>query len=252
MWEFYFQSLQEYNVICGIFILKTTGGNTLAFIGFLLILGIVISFIGTIVMAIKRNKLWKKWAIGTLGCFVLFITVALIDSPQSTATTKDQPPQTTVSVQENKQQPLINSRPPTSQEPIKIEPKEQLEKIIKDSTKDKLKKVSTVVRADGKLASEIYISGSENLTIPLTRKGIYRDGADLFEKIYTSGLPIYEVREFIHLPLADKYGNTSDGIVVRMTLKPETAAKINWENVDKLDFANIVDNSWTHPALLKD
>ncbi|GMB00943.1 hypothetical protein [Pelosinus sp. IPA-1] len=222
----------------------------MVFIGLLSILGIIICLIGTIVMAIKRNKLWKKWLLGSLGCFVLLVTVALIDSPQSTTTTKDQPPQTTTSVQENQQQPLISSQPTTSQE--RMEPKEQLEKIIKDSTKDKFKKVSTVVRADGKLASEIYISGNENLTIPLTRKGIYRDGADLFEKIYTSGLPIYEIREYIHLPLTDKYGNTSDSIVVRMTLKPETAAKINWKNVDKLDFANIVDNSWTHPALLKE
>lgn len=208
----------------------------------LLLLCITAGIIAAIICIIRKNPLWKKWLIAVAVWSALLL---VFPSTDNTSEVKNAVPQQANSAIAEEQ---VSSKMNNDQ----LEPKEQLEKIIQQATQEKLKRLDIIVRADGKLAPDIYFSGSENLSTSLTKKSVYKDGADLFEKIYTSGLPIYEVREFIYLPLTDKYGNTSDNVVVRMSLKNETALKINWKNVNKLEFDKVADSSWTHPALNKD
>ncbi len=54
---------------------------------------------------------------------------------------------------------------------------------------------------------------------------------------------------FVYFPMTDKYGNTSEDVVMKVTLNEETETKINWEGVDRLRFDNVADDIWEHPAL---
>jgi len=180
-----------------------------------------------------RKKILRTLIPLMLIFFVLFGLTT--DSPSS-------------SIAETKQ--TVATQPPAT--PTKATIEQQIEKIIQDTTQKNLKQVN-ISQVDGeKNIVVIHIIGKENLTTSMTRKGIYRDGADLFKKLYTSGLPIKEVAEIIYMPLTDKYGNTSDDVVVKMTLNSTTAAKINWNGVDTLNFNKVADSSWIHPALLKE
>ena len=48
--------------------------------------------------------------------------------------------------------------------------------------------------------------------------------------------------------MVDVYGNTSEDVVVKVVLRPETLAKINWENFDYHDIYTIADAVDLHPA----
>lgn len=170
---------------------------------------------------------------------VTFIAFGVTIDKTKTATNKDQP---------NTQQAVQTAPAPTPS--LTIE--QQIEKAAKNVTGSSFRKITITPTTDDKNLIDIHITGNENLTTSMTRKGLYMDGANLFEKLYATGLPIKEVREFIYLPLIDKYGNKADEIVVKMSLKAETAAKINWGNVSKSEFDKVADQSKTHSALLQD
>lgn len=188
---------------------------------------------------------------GRKQVLITYISIAIVSFVAFGVTadkTKLPAQQTAAQPQQQPQAPKATPEPTPVKAPS-IE--EQIEKIIKDATNDNFKKATIAHDADGRLIVLTEFSGKENLTTSMTRKGTYMYGADIFQKIYSAGFPIKEVKETIYLPLVDKYGNSADEPVVRMTLKAETAKKINWEGVDKLEFAKVADTAWTHPALMK-
>jgi len=68
-------------------------------IGIIGVLGFLVAIIGTLVMVVKRNPLWKKWLATTCFCFILFIVGAINDSSSGTIQSSgvDTPPITQVS-----------------------------------------------------------------------------------------------------------------------------------------------------------
>lgn len=94
------------------------------------------------------------------------------------------------------------------------------------------------------------LNANENLSVSMTKGGILRDSAKVFEPLF-SLTEIKEVALSWRLPLVDQYGNSSDADVLRMTLDRETAAKINWDGFDRDNFATIADQYWEHPAIQK-
>jgi hypothetical protein len=76
----------------------------------------------------------------------------------------------------------------------------------------------------------VDFNGDNNITNGMTKNGLESQTADVFIALYTSGQKIEIATVTGYLPVTDKYGNTSDGIVYRATLDTDTAAQINWSD----------------------
>ncbi|WP_422444287.1 hypothetical protein [Thermoanaerobacterium sp. DL9XJH110] len=128
---------------------------------------------------------------------------------------------------------------------------ETLEQAAKDYLGSRLKYVvvNSLLDDQKKKNVEIHFRGSDNLTTKYIRLGMLRDSAEVFQKIFTSNIPIEEAVTCVYFPLKDKYGNTSEEVVMKVYLKGETAKKINWDGVDKLNFDQVADDIWIIPAL---
>ncbi|AYO30644.1 hypothetical protein D2962_08405 [Biomaibacter acetigenes] len=128
---------------------------------------------------------------------------------------------------------------------------ETLEQAAKDYLGSRLKYVvvNSLLDDQKKKNVEIHFRGSDNLTTKYIRLGMLKDSAEVFQKIFTSNIPIEEAVTFVYFPLKDKYGNTSEEVVMKVYLKGETAKKINWDGVDKLHFDQVADDIWIIPAL---
>ena len=80
-----------------------------------------------------------------------------------------------------------------------------------------------------KLINVVYESGS-SFTDNLTKKGIENVMMDVYEAIYTSGVPVSSVTVEAHMPLMDSKGNSSMGIIYGTRLNNNDAKGINWSN----------------------
>jgi hypothetical protein len=78
----------------------------------------------------------------------------------------------------------------------------------------------------------VDFNGDNNITNGMTENGIEIQMSDIYIALYTSNQKIEIATVTAYLPVTDKYGNTSDGIVYRSTLDIDDASKINW-NADK-------------------
>lgn len=94
------------------------------------------------------------------------------------------------------------------------------------------------------------INASENLTNNMTKKGILIDSAKIFENLFKIN-NISEVTLNWDFPLVDQYGNEEIGTILRVTIDKEIVKKINWENFNNDNLANISKEYWEHPALSK-
>ena len=77
----------------------------------------------------------------------------------------------------------------------------------------------------------------------------FRDG---FEKLFKSGLPIWEIWLRKKGKLIDKFGTESDQLIYKVSMTKETAARINWGNKLVIEFPSLWEPHFIHPALLKD
>jgi hypothetical protein len=93
--------------------------------------------------------------------------------------------------------------------------------------------------------------GNEGWDNDGTRKAMIIQTRDLFNKLFNSDLPISKCVAMIKFPMVDKYGNESNDNVMKCTLTDTTAAKINWKNVNQIDFKPVLDDVWIHPSLRK-
>jgi hypothetical protein len=82
--------------------------------------------------------------------------------------------------------------------------------------------------ANGAWDVTVDFNGDENITNGMTKNGLESQTADIFIALYTSSQKIEIATVTGYLPVTDKYGNTSDGIVYRATLDTDNASKINW------------------------
>jgi hypothetical protein len=76
----------------------------------------------------------------------------------------------------------------------------------------------------------VEFNGDNNLSNGLTKDNLVTQTSDVFIALYTSGQKIETATVTGYLPLTDKYGNTSDGMVYRATLITDDASQINWSS----------------------
>ena len=67
-------------------------------------------------------------------------------------------------------------------------------------------------------------------TLRLTRVGIERGMMNVYEAVYTSGIPVTQANVEAYMDIIDVKGNESSGLVYSTSLKRIDAKGINWEN----------------------
>lgn len=87
----------------------------------------------------------------------------------------------------------------------------------------------------------IEVSGNSNLTRNLIRTGMH---IDIYEVMNENRNPPVDFDFLISFPLIDKYGNSEPAIVMKVTFKSETMAKINWDNFYHIDIERVADRYW--------
>jgi len=235
----------------------------------------------------RSGKIWKK-VIAVIGyCFIALIAIGIFSGDGTTS--KDEQSKVTVSTtgesntitdtnnqeqtQESEQnqeqkEPEQNEEPEQIKEPEKtkeqtkethtqtqVQPSDTHQYTLNEAAKSILReefkeiKVTDYANDTTRKMVQVHFLGSDNLTTSFIRKGMIRDCADTLEKLYEAKIPIQEVTCFVYFPLQDKYGNTSEDVVMKLSLTGETEEKINWDGIDRLTFDNVADNYWEHPAL---
>lgn len=94
----------------------------------------------------------------------------------------------------------------------------------------------------------INLNADENMSVNMTRKGIWKDTIDVLEKFKNiSDLNNIDILWF--LPLTDKYRNEENEKVMTMSFTRDTLGNIDFDNVNFNDIPEIADSYNQHPAL---
>jgi len=153
----------------------------------------------------------------------------------------------------------INSQVNVEQETLTIE--QQMEKSVVEILGSSNRKVDRLVEFDyldnlfpqdeGRIAvANIRFNINDNLNKNYIRGGALMDSADLFEHLYANypdDLTAVQIMGFY--PLSDSYGKEEDVAVLKISIKKETADKINWDNFNSDNFPIVADSYYIHPAL---
>jgi len=101
---------------------------------------------------------------------------------------------------------------------------------------------------------KVEYRASENITKGMMRSGIFFDAIKLMKGMFQNPR-CSEVKICMlmpHLKLVDQYGNEKEAQVAKIVLRRAVADRINWENMYRERFENLVlteGELWVHPAL---
>lgn len=188
-------------------------------------------------IAAKLKRSIPRWAsitAGVVGCLALVaIAPPAPQQPQRAADTSVQAEQTP---------------PPAA--PVSEE--DQLRQIVSDvlkgntnMSKPRLRKVDVVKQAAGGWGVFAEFNGDDNLTANMRKGGIQSQMAEVYIALHTSGKDVQTATVAAYFPLVDKYGNESDGVVLKTSLSKAEAAKVNWSADNTMLRRSILPDVWT-------
>lgn len=93
----------------------------------------------------------------------------------------------------------------------------------------------------------IKAKGKENLTNKLTVQGMFKNIFDTLNELKDIGNLSIDFN--ITYPLMDKYGNTTEEIVIKASYSNETRQKLNFDNLIFNNIDTVADEWWIHAAL---
>lgn len=97
----------------------------------------------------------------------------------------------------------------------------------------------------------VSINGDDNLSDDWIKRSIRGDMAYIYIALYKQPVGVREAVVFAYFPMIDKYGNTSDKMVMKTSLDRTEAQKINW-NQDKVTLSSqTLPDVWTEIGLTK-
>jgi hypothetical protein len=99
---------------------------------------------------------------------------------------------------------------------------------------------------DGTLSIKWAIN--ENLTENMTKRGAQIDVVNVLKAAHAANVPITVVRLEGSFSLVDKFGNSSETQVLRLTYNAATINRFNFENFLTQNVYTVADSSWIHPA----
>lgn len=162
-------------------------------------------------------------------------------SPQGSSTAASSEPSPP-----NKIEKITVEKPNDSSQPKQEPTTEALEQAAKKELGRRLKYVlaHSLLDDPNKKNVEVHFRAGSEL-----RKAMLSDCADVFERVFSTGIPIQEAVAFVYWDVVDSQGNKSEQVVMKVYLKGETAEKINWRNINRYQFDQVADDIWEIPAL---
>lgn len=113
--------------------------------------------------------------------------------------------------------------------------------------KDKIREIRVVKQFSdaGGYGVMVYINGSDNLSEDYIKKSIWKDMSQIYKVLYKENLDVATVTIFAHFDMSDKYGNTSDTMVLKTSLDKSEAEKVKWNSDEATLYLSILPNVWT-------
>jgi len=94
----------------------------------------------------------------------------------------------------------------------------------------------------------VTFPASENLTMDLMRSAMQRKALAIARAVRDNTGNAHDLRVEATGPLADDFGNTSEGPIMRVNLSRATLEKINFDGIQPDNLPLIADIYWQHPA----
>lgn len=94
----------------------------------------------------------------------------------------------------------------------------------------------------------IIFAIDDNLTDGWIKDGAKSDITKILQTVQPSGNIYSEIIIWGTFGLSDKYGNSAEEIVLKVSYTPATIKKINWDNFLSDNVYDIADSVWQHPA----
>ncbi len=95
----------------------------------------------------------------------------------------------------------------------------------------------------------VSITFNDNITQRFIRGGIQRNIADVLKSTIDSGFDFSEIYIDGSFPFVDKFGSSTEEIVVRVLYSRATVDRINWSRFLPENIYKIADSIWLHPAI---
>lgn len=96
----------------------------------------------------------------------------------------------------------------------------------------------------------IRVFAKDGYTDKLIKEGMWMNTYDVL-KALKDNKDIKTIFIGTVLPLQDKFGNSTNDTVMKMTFGPETRSKINWDNFLWNGIPKIAEDYWEHPVMQK-
>lgn len=157
-------------------------------------------------------------------------------------------------VEEKETSPVVTNEQKPKEEPVKDtivkeeKKEEDLKTIAEGLTKKYLEDVELVKFNEDNGFLLIKGKGKENISNDYTVKGFKMSIFNIMNKIHEQK-DIKTLAFNITYPLVDKYGNSSEQIVLKVEFSRSTLDKINYDNFDFNNIEDIADSYWEHQAI---
>lgn len=173
-------------------------------------------------------------------------------TPKPTATAVQEPTKTPQAIKQSTPTPQPTKPSETPQQMIENKIRASVQKRT-NTNKDKIIEVQVNKAFDNDKEYLVFvnINADDNLSEDWIKKGIWGDMADIYISLYKQPIGVREAAIFAYFPMTDKYGNTSDKVVMKTSLDTTEAKKINW-NQDVATLSHqILPDVWTEIDLTK-
>lgn len=187
-----------------------------------------------------KKPFYKRWWFGTVAAIVVIGIIGSNSDDDNAAETEDTPKEE------------VTDEPAMQEELVEKEltVDELISKVVTDTIGETAGKDRTSVHkieVYGDVAN-VWLNASENLTVNMTRKGMWLDTKKMLEEFAEiDGIELYQIVWM--LPLTDKFGNVEDSKVMSLDFPRATIDQINFDNLLTDNVPELADNYWEHNAI---
>lgn len=162
------------------------------------------------------KKLLKWTGIIVVGFFVLMVIIGLAGGKKGS------------SVQDAFQKGMDDGKQTGGNN--QTTPEQKIEAKVRASVTDSktIKDIQVTKQVNGGYGVLVTINAGENLSSDLIKKGIWLDMATIYTALYKEPMEVNEAAIVASLDEVDKYGKTSNQVVMKTSLAKEEAQKVNW------------------------
>lgn len=111
--------------------------------------------------------------------------------------------------------------------------------------KDKIRDIQITSQYDGGWGVLVNFNANDNLSENLIEKGIWEDMTSIYKALYTQNDDVERATLFAYFDTTDKYGNSSESLVLKTSLYKPEAEKVNWDADRATLYQDILPGVWT-------